>query len=184
MQQEDTITVPESLRFSHLITSKGAVIPSDTDHDDVLDGFVRLKKLRQLVTELYRQYEQEAVGWCECNDKMLVLDQDNYYYSGYEKKYKCNDVAKALENALDLSGGDFNEMVDLLVSNPIKQGAYKKFLKLKYAEKYGGDDEESDTFAEFAWRKFFETSENVRLKEGKGKGKKLIGVNMKYRKSS
>ena len=185
MQQEDHITVPESLRFSPFITSKGAVIPSDAKHDDVLDAFCKLKRLRQLVSVLVKQYEQEAVGWCMENDSVLALDQENYYYVGVEKKVKCKDVSKAVENVLDVSGGDFSDMVDLLVANPIKHGAYKDYVKSKYMEENGGGEEEADMFSELSWNRYFERKEVDRMKEGKGDGRKLIGVNPKsHRKST
>ena len=169
MQQETPITVPESLRFSPFITSKGAVIPSDAEHDDVLSAFVKLKRLRQLVVALVKQYEEEAVEWCKENDSALVLNDNQYYYAGVEKTVKCKDLSGALEEALDLTGGDFDAMVELLGSNPIKHGAFKSLLE--------NSPEVHD--ADTTWSKFFERVEKDKMKEGKSK-KKLIEVDKRF----
>ena len=169
MQQETPITVPESLRFSPFITSKGAVIPSDAEHDDVLDAFVKLKRLRKLVAVLVKQYEEEAVEWCKKNDSALVLGDDHYYFPGVEKTVKCKDISGALEEALDLTGGDFDAMVELLGSNPIKHGAFKSLLE--------NSPEVHD--ADTTWSKFFERVEKDKMKEGKSKTK-LIEVDKRF----
>lgn len=186
MQQETPLTVPEHLRISDFITQAGAVVPPGAKMEDVLDTFVKLKHLRQLVSAISKQYEQEAIGWCMENNTALVLNQDHYYYAGIDRTVKCKDVSKALENVLELTGGDFDEMVKLLVANPIKHGAYRDFIKRKFIEKWGPENEEAaNMFTDTEWRKFFEKKEKDRMKEGTGKVKKLIEVdNERYRKSS
>ena len=171
MQQETTITVPESLRFSPFITSKGAVIPQDAAHDDVLDAFIKLKRLKQLVAVLAKQYEEEVVEWCRGNDTRLVVGDNQYYYVGVEKVVKCIDIAGALEKALELTLGDFDAMVKLLSSSPIKHGAYRSML-----EETAGED------ADFLWSEFFERVEKDKVKEGKSKQtlKKLIEVDKRF----
>ena len=169
MQQESHITVPESLRFSPFITSKGAVIPFDAEHDDVLSAFVQLKRLRQLVVALVKQYEEETVEWCKENDTALVLSDDHYYFPGVEKTVKCKDISGALEEALELTGGDFDAMVKLLTSSPIKHGAYRDMLE--------SSTEIDDAGA--VWSKYFERAEKDKMKEGKSK-KKLIEVDKRF----
>ena len=169
MQQDTPITVPKDLRFSPFITSKGVVIPFCAEHDDVLDTFVRMKRLRQLVSVLAKQCEEEVVEWCRENEAALVLSDDQYYFPGVEKTVKCKDISGALEEALELTGGDFDAMVKLLTSSPIKHGAYRDMLE---------SSEEIDD-AGSVWSKYFERVEKHKVKEGKSK-KKLIEVDKRF----
>ena len=73
-----------------------------------------------------------------------------------------------MEKALELTGGDFDAMVKLLSSSPIKHGAYKGML-----------DETVGEDADFLWSEFFERVEKDKVKEGKSK-KKLIEVDKRF----
>ena len=144
-----------------------ALVEMDAEHDTVLDGLLYLLDAKKQIAKMLDAYKAEALAWCEQNGNLRVSEY-RWFFPGIEKRTKCLQPARALERILELTGGDFDSVVEALSSNAIKPGHFKKLLERESPETAG---DEFDLL--------FERVEVTKLKD-KAPKKSLIEVDKRF----
>ena len=144
-----------------------ALVEMDAEHDTVLDGLLYLLDAKKQIAKMLDAYKAEALAWCEKNGNLNV-SEDRWFFPGVEKRTKCRKPGRALERILELTGGDFDAVVEALSSNAIKPGHFRKLL-----------ERESPKTADDEFDALFEKVEVVKLKD-KAPKKTLIEVDKRF----
>jgi hypothetical protein len=134
-----------------------AVAEMDLTAEDMILVLGRVQEAQRELKTMKEHVEAKLVEKLRTLPGKSVQFGTIKYYVGVEKKVKCRDVRLAILALMDAAGGDFAAFSDALSANAIKQGAAKKMLGP-------------------AFDRFFETTTEEVLEEGKAKPAETIHV--------
>lgn len=94
--------------------------------EQVIETIDQIDCMMAHAKEVKAAFQASLLEWIQANDSFEFGGKK--YFVGKKKKTKCKDVSRCIEEILEALGGDFDEFVKLLSSQPIKHGAAKEVL--------------------------------------------------------
>lgn len=105
------------------------------DDDEALEAFVWLERLTQQFNRAKKGVQAALIGHITKSGRPLMLG-DQAIKVGVSSTETCNDVAKAVDEALSLCGGDIDVFIELLAKNALKPGAAGTLFGPEYRKKH------------------------------------------------
>ena len=121
MSEETGIVTLDSVKSELL--GLGAKVPMDK----ILDALQHVKIVLDRAKNMKEFLDAAMLEWIVENHADIVVGEIRYY-AGKSKSVKCQDVRGAIEAILEVSGGDFVKLCEVLSSNALKPGAAKTVL--------------------------------------------------------
>lgn len=102
------------------------IIHDGSTMDQVLETMNAIDIILERAKEAKAAFNASLLEWVQVNGSFEFGGKK--YFVGKKKKTRCINVAACIEAMLDKLGGDFDEFVKLLASQPIKHGAAREVL--------------------------------------------------------